>query len=288
VLEAHQVRYQYGQRPPACDGIDLELERGELVALLGPNGAGKSTMLALIAGLKKPQSGQIAILGQSPMLRTTRRHLGMTPQDSAFPKTVRVREVLRFVAAQFDAELPADLLQALNLADLLPRLMGALSGGERRRVGLACALCASPDLIILDEPTVGLDLENRQTFFSYLKRLVGEKQRTVLFSTHHLDEVEQLASRVVVLHKGRVIREGVVESIRSAYGHKRVRFQASRVGPLPAPWSLEVLRPSIFEVVTNEADELVRWLVRQNIDFSSLEIQSVSLEEIFVKIVSSP
>lgn len=286
VLNANKVSYGYRADVLACDQLSLQLGAGELVCVLGPNGAGKSTFLSMVAGLKVPDSGYLEVMGKNPSLPETRKHLGVTPQDTAFPKTVRVKEVLDFVLAQYGAELSVDLLEALNLKTLMPRLMGGLSGGERRRVGLACALCAKPDLIVLDEPTAGLDLPSRYSFFVYLKKLVKDSGKTVLFSTHHLDEVEQLAERVLVLFRGKVVREGRVEDIRRQFGHRRIRFRSGGPVQVPAPWSVQS-QGGVHDLMVNDAEVFVRWLVGSQIPFSDLEVQPASLEEIFVQIVSA-
>lgn len=284
LLKTKDCFFRYGNKAPACDRINIQIQKGELVALLGPNGAGKTTLLSLICGLRAPQSGQIEILGGDPCLPGVRRHLGVTPQDSSFPKTVRVREVIEFVLQQYRVRLDDDLVVALGLNKIWNRLVGGLSGGERRRLGLGCALSSGAQLIVLDEPTAGLDLESRFTFFQYLKATAKEQNRAVLFSTHHLDEVEQLADRVIVLYHGQVIREGRVEDIKTQFGYRRVRFSSATVPQVPSQWRIASERDR-HEILTHEADNVVRWLVDESIGFAELEVQPVALDEIFLDMV---
>jgi ABC-2 type transport system ATP-binding protein len=286
VLELKNVSYVYPGGKQACENISFSLQSGEIVALLGPNGAGKSTLLSMVSGLAVPQSGSVALLAKDPLHRSTRFHLGMTPQDSAFPKTVKVKEVLGFVAAQYGVALDNSLPEALGLTHLLSRLVGQLSGGERRRLGLACALCAKPALVVLDEPTTGLDLETRQNLFTYVLQLVRENKTTVLFSTHHFEEVEALADRVVVLHRGQVVRQGSLDDIRKEFGLTRIRFRAPQPLQVPSPWRARI-DAGEHEVLAPNPEDFLRWLVVEKHKFSNIEVQPARLEEIFSKLVSS-
>lgn len=284
LLKTNDVSYRFGNKPPACDRINIQIKKGEVVALLGPNGAGKTTLLSLIGGLRVPQQGRIEIMGGDPSKPEVRRHLGVTPQDSSFPKTVRVREVIEFVLAQYQVSLKEDVVLALGLNKIWDRLLGGLSGGERRRLGLACALCSEAELVILDEPTAGLDLESRFAFFEYLKVMAREQGRAILFSTHHLDEVDQLADRVIVLHRGRVIREGRVDEIKAQFGYRRVRFSSSSLPQTPSHWRIasELDR---HEIVTQEPESVVKWLFDASINFAGLEVQPIALDEIFLNMM---
>lgn len=287
VFNADSVGFKYPKSSGfACRNISFQVNAGECVALLGPNGAGKSTFLSMIGNLRQPTEGTLTIAKQSPTSPAARRNLGLTPQDSSFPKTVKVREVLSFVLAQYGRDLDQALVKALGLDELWDKLMNTLSGGQRRRVGLACALCGKPELIVLDEPATGLDLESRYSLYSYLKHLAKTENRAILFSSHHFDEIEHLADRVVVMGAGRIIRQGTLSEIKSQFGQRRIRFRAPGSIAVPSKWNCTVVNGR-HEVLSAEPEEFVRWMVREELTFEALEVQAASLEEIFGQIMGA-
>jgi ABC-2 type transport system ATP-binding protein len=199
----------------ALHPLDLRVEPGELVALLGPNGAGKTTLVSLIVGLRRPSSGLVRIFGRDPREWRARSRLGTTPQQMDFPPTIRGREILELARAHSASAPPlAALVERFDLDDLLRRQNGALSGGQRRRLALALAFANDPDLVVLDEPTTGLDVESRRAAW----RAVGafaDAGGTVLLTTHSIEEAGALARRVVVLARGRLVADGPLADIKS-------------------------------------------------------------------------
>ena len=192
----------------ALDAVDLEVEAGDVLALLGPNGAGKTTALSLLLGLRRPDSGKVELFGRDPRVPAARVAVGSTPQESGFPPTLRVRELVDLVRAHFPAPAPAgELLDRFGLTGLARRQTGGLSGGERRRPSVALAFAGRPRAVFLDEPTAGLDVESRRAVWQEL-RAYSAAGGTVLLTTHHVEEAEVLASRVVLLARGRVVAEG--------------------------------------------------------------------------------
>lgn len=193
---------------PALDGVDLEVAEGEVVAVLGPNGAGKTTAISILLGLRRPDSGAAALFGRDPRGSSARVVIGATPQDHGFPQTLRVGEIVDLVRAHFPAPASrADLLARFGLEDIARRQTGGLSGGQRRRLALALAFAGNPRAVFLDEPTVGLDVESRRAAWAEVERYAADGG-TVLLTTHHLEEAERLASRIVLLARGRVVAEG--------------------------------------------------------------------------------
>jgi ABC-2 type transport system ATP-binding protein len=202
----------------ALRGFDLEVRRGELVALLGPNGAGKTTAVQTMLGLRRPDSGIIRVLGEEPGALRARRRIGVTLQDMDAPELLRVGEVLSFVAAHFPRRRPLDeLLAEFGLAGVQRRQVGGLSGGQRRRLALALAFAGDPELVFLDEPTTGLDVESRRAVWAAIRRF-SASSGTILLTTHYLEEAEALASRVAVMREGRVIRDGPAADIKRELG----------------------------------------------------------------------
>lgn len=279
------VRKRLG-RAEALAGVDLEVRKGELLALLGPNGAGKTTAISLLTGLRAPDAGSVQIFGANPREPAARVRIGVTPQEMGFPAVLRVREVVDLVRAHFKAPAPRDeLLERFALAGLQDRQIGALSGGERRRLGVALAFAGRPPLVFLDEPTTGLDLASQRAVWGEVRAFVAGGG-TVLLTTHYLAEAEALASRVVVLNRGRVVADDTVEAIRQRVGVARVHFRSGEPSP-SLPGVLRVSRSGdLHTLYTSDPDQLVRDLVRNDVTFRDLEIRPANLEEAFLAVTA--
>ncbi|HKT43935.1 MAG TPA: ATP-binding cassette domain-containing protein [Gaiellaceae bacterium] len=207
-IELHGVTKRY-RAEAALGPVDLAVERGEPVALLGPNGAGKTTLVGLVVGLRRPTAGVVRLLGRDPRDWRARARLGTTPQQMDFPPTIHGREIIELARAH--AKSPpslSTLTDAFDLGDVLHRQNGALSGGQRRRLALALAFAGDPDVVVLDEPTTGLDVESRRRAWDAIRAFNG----TVLLTTHSLEEAHALAKRIVVLARGTVVSDGELDS----------------------------------------------------------------------------
>ena len=227
----------------ALDSFSLELRAGEVVALLGPNGAGKTTAVRLLLGLSQATSGEVEIFGGNPRDRASRLRLGAMLQVGRMPETLRVREHLQLFSSYYAHPRPLDELLAIaGLEGLEERLFGTLSGGQKQRMLFALALCGDPDLICLDEPTLGMDVEARRAMWEQVRKLAA-RGKTILLTTHYLEEADALASRIVVIQKGKVIAEGTPEELKTADGSRTIRcttsLQASFVSALPGVTSVE-------------------------------------------------
>ena len=270
----------FGGRP-ALAGLDLVLPRGCFLALLGPNGAGKTTALGLLLGLRRPDRGEALLLGGSPLDEGVRRRIGATPQVSAFPSGLKVREVVAFVAAHYSEPMPeAVLFERFGLGGLAGRQVGGLSGGEQRRLGAALALVGNPEVVFLDEPSTGLDVEARRLLWDTV-RAFHEDGGTVLLTTHYLEEAEALAERIAVIHRGRLVAEGTRREITGRIALRRVRFRAAAV-PDVEPVARSAFEAGVVTLYTPDADRLVRRLVETRVAFSDLEVLPAGLEEAFV------
>jgi ABC-2 type transport system ATP-binding protein len=211
--EFTKVTKNYGM-VEALRGLDLTIRPGELVALLGANGAGKTTAVRALLGLSKPTSGEVRVFGGDPRDARSRTRIGALLQVARVPETLRVREHIHLFSSYYPNPRPIDeVIEAAGLQGLEKRKFGQLSGGQQKRVLFALALCGNPDLLVLDEPTVGLDVEARRALWKQIRAFLAGG-RSVLLTTHYLPEAEALADRVVVIHKGVVKAEGTPREIK--------------------------------------------------------------------------
>ncbi|GAB2928647.1 ABC transporter ATP-binding protein [Micromonospora polyrhachis] len=283
LARADQVTRRFGD-VLALDHVDLDVSSGELVGLLGPNGAGKSTLLSLLVGIRRPTSGRVELFGGDPREPARRQRIGVTPQETGLPPTLRVGEVVDFVSAHYPDPVPrAELLDRFGLADLAKRQTGGMSGGQKRRLAVALAFVGRPQLVFLDEPTTGLDVEARHALWDGIRSFHAEGG-TVLLTSHYLEEIEALAQRVVVIGQGRVLADDTVEAIRGVVGARRVSLDTTDVLPRLAGVVGVERADGRTHLLTTDADQLVRELVTAGVDFANLEIRPTSLEEAFLAI----
>jgi len=269
----------------ALRGVDFRVRSGEVVALLGPNGAGKTTAVKLLLGLLQPNSGKARVFGGDPTNPENRMRTGAMLQVGRVPETLRVREHIDLFSSYYQRSLPSgEVLAAAGLEKLGDRKFGDLSGGQRQRVLFALAICGDPDLLFLDEPTVGLDVEARRALWDEIRRMV-DRGKTVLLTTHYLQEADALADRVAVINKGEIVAEGTPAEIKAKTSGKRIRCITSL--------SLESLRGiagvtevkedrEAVELQAVEAEPVVRELLARDARLSGLEITSAGLEEAFL------
>lgn len=271
----------------ALDGLDLMLHCGELLALLGPNGAGKSTAISLLLGLARADAGKVELFGRDPQDIEARRRIGVMLQSAFLPNTLRVSELLRLTASYYPAPRPLkETAELAGISDLLSRRYGALSGGQQRRVQFALALCGRPELLFLDEPTVGMDIDARQKLWTAIRRLVAEGCAVVL-TTHYLEEAEALAQRVVVLAKGRVLSEGSVDALRSRVAMTRIRCISDLDAQALAAWphvSHAEREDAHLLLHSDEPEKVLRRLLDADPALSELEVRRAGLAEAFTEL----
>jgi ABC-2 type transport system ATP-binding protein len=273
----------------ALDDVSLDVGPGELVGLLGPNGAGKSTLLSLLSGQRRPDTGTVRLLGGDPRDPVSRLGLGVTPQETGLPATLRVGEVVDFVGGHFPDPVPTgELLEQFGLTEQVRKQTGALSGGQKRRLAVALALVGRPRVLLLDEPTTGLDVTARQTLWEAV-RGYHAAGGTVLLTSHYLEEVQALAQRVVVIDHGVVRADDSLDAILRRVGLRQVEVRAAVD---LTRWD-GVVRgdrrdDGVQELYTPDADALVRTLVSSGVDFHDLRIRGAGLEEAFAEMVAAP
>lgn len=280
------VHKTYGAQR-ALNGVDLSLARGQLLALLGPNGAGKSTVIALLLGLIRADAGTVELFGADPQTLAPRRRIGVMLQSGALPETLRVGELLRMTANYYPR--PRALAECAELAgvgDVLKRPYGKLSGGQQRRAQFALALCGRPELLFLDEPTVGMDIAARERLWATMRTLVGEGC-AILLTTHYLEEAEALADRVVVLARGRVLAEGSVEAMRARSERTRIRCRSALSAETLRTWpGVQAcgLEAGLLTLTVREPEPVLRRLLAEDATLSALEVRRAGLSEAFTEL----
>ena len=269
----------------ALKSVDFQVRAGEVVALLGPNGAGKTTAVKLLLGLLQPNSGKVRVFGGDPTNPENRMRTGAMLQVGRVPETLKVREHIDLFSSYYFQPMSASqVLAASGLQQLSERKFGELSGGQRQRVLFALALCGDPDLLFLDEPTVGLDVEARRMLWEEIRQLV-RRGKTVLLTTHYLQEADALADRVAVINKGEIIAEGTPAEIKAQTSGKRIRCITSlslqSLRQIPGVTEVREDREAV-ELHTGEAERVLRELLSRDANLAGLEVTAAGLEEAFL------
>jgi ABC-2 type transport system ATP-binding protein len=279
----------YG-RSTALDKFSFNLFPGEVVALLGPNGAGKTTAVRLLLGLISPTAGSIRVMGRDPRDADARVRTGAMLQVTRVPEMLRVREHIDLFRSYYPDPLTAsDVVRIAKLQGLEDKMFGKLSGGQKQRVLFGLALCGNPDLVFLDEPTVGMDIESRRGLWDQVRAL-SATGKTVLLTTHYLEEADLLASRVVVINKGKIVCEGTPSEIKHRVSGRRIRcitqLNQEFISTLPTVSDVQRDREAI--VITAEHPEnVVREMLLRDETLHSLEISAAALEDAFLALTST-
>ncbi len=289
IAELTNVSKTYGE-VQALRNVSFSVRAGEVVAVLGPNGAGKTTAVSLLLGLLRPTAGAARLFGEDPQDIQTRTRVGAMLQLSGVPETVRVREHIALFSSYYPNPLSLkETLQAADLVGLEGRLYGKLSGGQKQRLHLALALCGNPDLLFLDEPTTGLDVEARRALWERVRGFIASG-RTVVLTTHYLEEADALADRIIVINKGEKIAEGTPAEIKSRTAGRRIRC-VTRVSPdevrgLAGVTSV-MAQGAALEILATEAEPVVLALLQRDPDLRDLEVTGAGLEDAFLALTQN-
>jgi ABC-2 type transport system ATP-binding protein len=279
---------KYGE-VEALKGVTIRIELGEVVAMLGPNGAGKTTSISLLLGLRKPTSGKALLFGLDPTNLLARSRVGVMLQESGVPHMLKVREIVDLFRSYYPNPLPRD--RAIVMAGLEEKtnaLVKELSGGQRQRLYFALAVCGNPDVLFLDEPTVGMDVEGRRSFIERIAEF-AHMGRTVVLTTHYLEEADQLAQRVIVVDRGVVIADAPPAEIKSRVAGKRMRFVAAALSEKDLedlPVSAATVKDGSVQLLTNKPEFVLRQLFQRNVEISDLEVSGADLEDAFIAMTS--
>jgi ABC-2 type transport system ATP-binding protein len=271
----------------ALDAVTLEVERGTLLALLGPNGAGKSTAIAILLGLQRPGAGSARLLGDEPHRVATRRRVGVMMQELGLAPELKVKEHIELVSSYYPSPMPlSEVLAFTQTTALANRPYGKLSGGQKRLVQFAMAICGRPELLFLDEPTVGLDVQARSLVWGTVREL-RRAGTSIVLTTHYLEEAEALADRVAVLARGRLVASGTVNEIRAVVDRKRVICQTRLATADLACWpGVESIDRDDRKVrlTVRDAEAVVRRLLITDPEVRDLEVLRAGLAEAFTEL----
>ncbi|HZM77878.1 MAG TPA: ABC transporter ATP-binding protein [Candidatus Limnocylindrales bacterium] len=279
----------YGQ-VRAVDGVDLMIAPGEVVALLGPNGAGKSTTVDMMLGLIKPDSGTVTVFGRAPRDAVKEGIVGAMLQAGALRDNLTVAETVGEIAALHGRyRRTKEVLKRTGLAELAEQRCTRLSGGEKQRVRFALALVSEPDLLLLDEPTTGMDVESRRRFWASMRDYVGTG-RTVMFATHYLEEAQEFADRVVLMRRGRIVADGTVAEVRAHATGRTIDVTVpgacvTRLEALPGVGEV-IRREARFSLRCHDSDAALRALLDKYGGAHDIEVAAAGLEDAFLALTS--
>jgi ABC-2 type transport system ATP-binding protein len=284
--DAHK---KYG-KIAALDGFNLSVKRGELLALLGPNGAGKSTAISILLGLQRPDRGMAKLFGEDPQSIDARRRIGVMMQEINMSPVMRPREFIAQTASYYPSPYDTPLvIKRLGIESLADRAYGKLSGGQKRQVQFAMAICGRPELLFLDEPTVGLDVQAREALWKVLRELIHEGC-SIILTTHYLEEAEALADRVAVMTHGKLVAGGTVDEIRGYVSRKSIFCRSELPLDTIRAWA-DVLQVSEEsgrrQIVTRDAEAVLRRLLDADARVRDIEVRRAGLAEAFQEITSA-
>lgn len=282
----HGVRKAY-RNITALDGVGFTIRHGEVLSVLGANGAGKSTSIAVLLGLIAADAGEAEVLGLPPGDMAARRRIGVMLQSAGIPESAKVAELLDLTRSYYPSPRSvADCVAMAGLDGLMDRRYGRLSGGQQRRVQFALAICGDPELLFLDEPTTGLDIDARQRMWATIRELVAHGTG-VLLTTHYLEEAEALADRVVVLDRGRVVADGAMDEVRARVSQRRIRCVTALEVDAIAGWPgvrAATRNGARIEIVVDTAEDVVRRLLAEDAALAELDIRRAGLADAFLEL----
>ena len=272
----------------AVNELTLEIPQGRTIAFLGPNGAGKSTSIDMLLGLRKPSSGTIRVLGKTPRQAIADGDIGAMLQSGGLMTEVTVREFLTLITRLHPRPVAVDdLLVRANIGDIAERKVDKLSGGQSQRVRFAVSIAGDNRLIVLDEPTTGMDVENRQLFWDAMKA-ESQRGKTILFATHYLEEADQIADQVIVINKGRLLVQGSAAEIKAQAGFQHISFRLDGVGRefllgLPGVKSIDVSN-DLVRIQTSASDATLYGVLDAGFRPTQIEVGALGLEQAFIAI----
>lgn len=289
-IDLHGIHKNFGSVRAVRD-VTLRIDPGEIVALLGPNGAGKTTTIDMMLGLSKPSSGDVSVYGMEPREAIDRGLVSAVMQNGGLLKDLTVAETATYTASLFASARPVDeVLERAGISEIAGRLVGKCSGGEQQRLRFAISLLPDPELLILDEPTTGMDVEGRRSFWHAIRQ-DAERGRTVLFATHYLEEADAYADRVILLRHGQVVADGSSAQIKALSSGRTVRAtlpdaDQAELAKVPGADSVEIRGDTVL-IHANDSDAVARHLLTAT-TAKDLEITARGLEDAFIALTTEP
>ncbi|WP_128099846.1 ABC transporter ATP-binding protein [Paenibacillus sp. DCT19] len=318
IIQLEHVNKQFKSKL-AVSNLSLEIQSGSIVAILGPNGAGKTTTMKMLLGMCKPTSGNITVLGQSPKQQQVRQQIGVMLQDVSVIDGLTVREIIHMVHSYYHSPLPIDEIERLTgLSQIdLKRRAEKLSGGQKRSLNFALAMAGDPKLLFLDEPTVGMDSETRKYFWKQVRQLT-QAGKTVLFTTHYLQEADEAADRIILFSEGRIIADGTPESLKSGLTKRILSFSAQH-GMIPGESAIPLdtqldhnnmnanspnvhieaqiaMLPNVEQVeyrngrwslYTTDTDTLIRDVIQRQLPIRDIRIETGQLDDAYAELLAT-
>ncbi|MDG4657802.1 ABC transporter ATP-binding protein [Ectobacillus antri] len=289
IIEANRVSKVFKNKK-AVDNISFSVEKGTVTAVLGPNGAGKTTMLSMLLGLLEPTEGEVKLFGRRPKASYVRNRMGAMLQEVSVIDSVTVGETIDLFRGYYTHPMPKKRL--LEMADLEAEeksMAHKLSGGQKRRLGFALALAGDPDLLFLDEPTVGMDIASRKRFWESI-RLLAKSGKTIILTTHYLEEADQLADRIILVADGKIIADDTPEGMKSAFTKQAVLFRTHGLFADTELSSLPYVTEVIAEgegisVATTDSDAVLRYIFEKKLPVYDVLVERGGLEDAFEKLV---
>ena len=276
----------------AVNNVSFSVKKGEIVALLGPNGAGKTTMISMMLGLQKPSEGKVLVCGSNPAHKDVRNKIGAMLQEVSVIDSVSVEEVIDLFCSYYKNPMKKEtLIQLANLQAEQKKWCETLSGGQKRRLNFALALAGNPDLLFLDEPTVGMDITSRKAFWDTMRTLTGEG-KTIILTTHYLEEADALADRILLLANGKIIADRTPSEMKATIAQKTISFELKEEVPVnllrSLPYVNDVHRDKQrIVLMTDHADATLREIFIKNVPVIDIEVERGGLDEAFQQFIEN-
>lgn len=272
----------------AVKALDLKIEKGERVAVLGSNGAGKTSLLSVASGMRQASSGSIKIFGEKPGSMACKKRMTYLPQVLTYPGHLKVGEIFSLIESHYAIADLDKLIDTLDLRPLLGRRTSQLSGGENRKIGVVSSLMSQPDLVILDEPTANIDIEGCRSIEDLIEGYFRDSSKTLIFSSHLMNEVERLATRIVVMKSGQIVAEGPKEQIKREFGLRKLTFKSAKNDLELSSAKSGERKGDSYQFLGEDSDAMVKEALEKDPELSHIEISDPDLEEILVKLWNQP